>query len=450
MYLFYFFIVLLSTACWSLNSFSVDLATDTLVRATHVLLPVHGHLGEYVLLKLFVTVWARSATVCRLQTVGCVRLNCAGSAGCFCLPPVFIAAGISFHTLHAHHLHLVVRAGCQSARLRIWEVRVAPLRACRWWLIQMMVCRLVGHQRLIGSCIRAFTVHDVTLLDVSKDTKASLRWDQTAHYFLCHIFGWGAQQVFQLDWAEFLNYRRLFLNRILEAWLKFVQLSLFLVEILDQSSTSLLHLIKSTLETDPVWCLIALSVLYFVIGNRILRVPDVVSNELFNLVLPGSFQIVVLYILDLVHKALNILNEDIVSRNEDALLGPAGPRRTWLATRIDRRLHRGLGLWLGRSPPSSCHTLFNSGHWVSWGLACIHDLWLGGIGVLSRASDRSALLRFFDNFLFFFFLKSRLVLLLFLVLLVRAQRHVHLHFDFRSASWGDGRSEDLICEEHLV
>lgn len=132
--------------------------------------------------------------------------------------------------------------------------------------------------------------------------------------------------------AKFLDNRRLFLNRVLEARLKFIQLAFLLVEVLDESSASLLHLIETSLEANPVRCLVALSVLDLVVGDGVLGVPDVMGDKLFNLVLPRGFQIVISNILDLVHKSFNILDQDIVSRDEDSLLGAASSRCTWLAT----------------------------------------------------------------------------------------------------------------------
>ena len=75
------------------------------------------------------------------------------------------------------------------------------------------------------------------------------------------------------------------------------------------------------MQTDPVRRLISLPMLDLVVGNWVLGVPDIVGDELFNLVLPCTFQIVVVHILYLVHKALHILDQDIISSDKHALLG---------------------------------------------------------------------------------------------------------------------------------
>lgn len=58
----------------------------------------------------------------------------------------------------------------------------------------------------------------------------------------------------------------------------------------------------------------------FVVSHRVLGVPYVVRDELLNLRFPRRLQIVVGYVLDLIHKALNILYKDVVSRDKYSLL----------------------------------------------------------------------------------------------------------------------------------
>ena len=52
----------------------------------------------------------------------------------------------------------------------------------------------------------------VTLLHVSQDSKATLRRDEAADDFLSDVLGRGAEQVFELDGAEFLYNGRLLLD----------------------------------------------------------------------------------------------------------------------------------------------------------------------------------------------------------------------------------------------
>jgi len=88
-----------------------------------------------------------------------------------------------------------------------------------------------------------------------------------------------------------------------------------------------------------------------VAGDGILRMPHIVRDKLFNLGLPGSFQIVITNVLDLVHETLNILDKDIIACDEHALLrasAAASPRRGrsaagLLPIRVRSRLGRRLG-----------------------------------------------------------------------------------------------------------
>ena len=90
-------------------------------------------------------------------------------------------------------------------------------------------------------------MHDVALLNVGQDTKAALRWNQTANDFLGDIFGRRTQKILKLDRAEFLNNGGLLLNTVLESGLKLVELALLLVEVLDEAAPALLHLVEATL-----------------------------------------------------------------------------------------------------------------------------------------------------------------------------------------------------------
>ena len=70
--------------------------------------------------------------------------------------------------------------------------------------------------------------------------------------------------------------------------------------------------------------------------------------------------------------------------------------------------------------------------------------------VLTGASDWPRLLCLLDLLVLFLLFLRSLVLLLLLVLLVGGKGHVHLHFDLGARRARDGRTEDLVCEEHLV
>ena len=125
-----------------------------------------------------------------------------------------------------------------------------------------------------------------------------------------------------MDGAELFDDGGFFGDAILEARFKFVQLALLLVEVLNKASTALLHLIETTLETNPVRCLISLAMLDLVVGDGVLGVPDIVSYEFLNLNFPIWLQIVVVDRFDFSHQSFNILDQDIVTCDENTLLLP--------------------------------------------------------------------------------------------------------------------------------
>lgn len=253
-----------------------------------------------------------------------------------------------------------------------------------------------------------------------------------------------------MDRAEFLNDRRFLLDAILEAGFEFVELSLLLVEVLDEAATAFLHLVETALEADPVRRLVPLTVLDLVVGHGVLRVPHVVRNELLDLVLPRNFQIVVVDRFDFSHQALHVLDQNVVASDEDTLLS-ATTRADSISNACRCRLHGGLRVRLGGGASVRGHGgVLDARHGLGGlGLARIHDV-LVSSGVLARASDWARLLCLLHIFLLFFFLELGLVLLLLLVLLVRRQRHVHLHLDLGSRARCDRRPQDFVREEHFV
>jgi len=210
-------------------------------------------------------------------------------------------------------------ASRESARLTAGEVSVAALGARRGRLARHN--RLVGHYDLVVCGANGPTVRKVALLHVSQHSQTTLRRNKTAHHFLRDVLSRGAKQVFELDRAEFFDDGRLLLNAALEALFEFVQLTLLLVEVLNQAASALLHFVQAALETHPVGGLVSLAVLDFVISDGVLRVPDIVSDELLDLNFPGAFQIYVVHIFYLVHEAFYVLNQDVIARDQDTLLG---------------------------------------------------------------------------------------------------------------------------------
>ena len=71
-----------------------------------------------------------------------------------------------------------------------------------------------------------------------------------------------------------------------------------------------------------------------VICHRVLRVPYVMRYKFLDLVLPSTFQIIVIHVFDFVHDALDILNEDVVTGDQNSFLcatTTASSDSTWCA-----------------------------------------------------------------------------------------------------------------------
>ena len=118
---------------------------------------------------------------------------------------------------------------------------------------------------------------------------------------MCNIFRRSSQQIFELDRAKFLNDRRFLGDAVLETGLKFVEFAFLLVEVFDEAASSLLHLDEASLKTHPERGLVPLAVFNLVVGHWILRVPNVVSNELLYLGFPRGLQVVISYVLNFIH-----------------------------------------------------------------------------------------------------------------------------------------------------
>lgn len=187
------------------------------------------------------------------------------------------------------------------ASLRIWNVLISAgtLRSPR--TSETSCCGWLAHDSAPRITRIYLSWRQFGLLNVSENSQTPLRRYQTRHDLLCYILGRSAQEIFKLYRAELLNNGWLFGNGLLETRFKFMQFSLLFVEVLDQASTSLLHLIQTTLQANPVGCLVALAVLDFVTGHWILRVPNIVRDEFLNLRLPARFKLTVANIFYLVH-----------------------------------------------------------------------------------------------------------------------------------------------------
>ena len=200
--------------------------------------------------------------------------------------------------------------------LGAWHVLVSPRHAS--WLRRSSQGWGIVHVKLVRA--RLLSMQVFTLLHICKHAQTTNWWNQTWNDFLCHIFSGGSKQVFKLDRAELLDDSWLFGDTVLESRFKLIQLTFLFVEILYQASPSLLHLIETSLEAYPEWCLVSLAMLDLVISDRVLGVPDIMSNELFDLNFPTSFQIIVIDVFDFIHQSLYILNQDVITSDQDSLL----------------------------------------------------------------------------------------------------------------------------------
>lgn len=101
----------------------------------------------------------------------------------------------------------------------------------------------------------------------------------------------------------------------MESFFELIKFTFFLIKIFDQSSSSLLHLVKSSLKSFN----------YTGHGSfhlsSVLRMPDVVSDELFNGFLPGVLKVLLFtHEFELVHKSIDVFDKDIISGNQNLLL----------------------------------------------------------------------------------------------------------------------------------
>lgn len=146
-------------------------------------------------------------------------------------------------------------------------------------------------------------VHLAVLLHLSQDSKSTLWRDKARNYFLGHVFRGRSKQIFELDGAELLDDGALLADALVEALFELVKLAFFLVEVLDQPPSSFLHFMEAALKSldDTDHGPINLP--------SVLRVPDVVSNELFDCFLPLLLQqLLVSHDLELVHESVHVLD----------------------------------------------------------------------------------------------------------------------------------------------
>ena len=129
------------------------------------------------------------------------------------------------------------------------------------------------------------------------------------------VLGGCPEQVLQLDRAELLDDSALLTDALVETLLELIEFSLFLVEVLNKSPSSLLHLMETSfksLDDTSHWPLDL---------SPVLRVPNVMSNELLDGLLPLLLEkVLITHNFELVHEPVDILNQDIVSSDQHLLL----------------------------------------------------------------------------------------------------------------------------------
>ena len=101
----------------------------------------------------------------------------------------------------------------------------------------------------------------------------------------------------------------------MEAFFELIQLAFLFVEILDESSSPLLHFVEPALKS-----LVNARGRSFNLSS-VLRMPHVVSDELFDGFLPLVLQVVLIsHQLELTHESVYVLNEDVVPCDQHFLL----------------------------------------------------------------------------------------------------------------------------------
>ena len=172
--------------------------------------------------------------------------------------------------------------------------------------------------------------------------------------------------------------------------------------------------------------------------------------KLFNLRLPSRLQIVISYILDLIHKSFNVFNKDVITCYQDPFLLVSRLLGNCRALSRILTLVCHLWVWGLRLCASSYVWIFDSWH----ALSTLRRLWSINILITTLACARACngtigLLSLFNIFLFLFFLLSSFVLLLFLVLFIGRKWEVHFHLDLWSSAC-DGSFQNFISEKHFV
>ena len=101
----------------------------------------------------------------------------------------------------------------------------------------------------------------------------------------------------------------------MEALFELIELAFLLIKVLNQPSSSFLHLVQSTFKSF-------INASHWSINlSFVLAVPNVVSDELLDCLLPLILQKRLLtHYFELVHQSIYILNQDVISSYKNFLL----------------------------------------------------------------------------------------------------------------------------------
>lgn len=192
----------------------------------------------------------------------------------------------------------------------------------------------------------------------------------------------------------------------MESLLKILHFSFFLIQILYQSASPLLHLVQSALKTDPIRCTVPLSMFDLLLLDGVLRMPNIMRDEFLDWGLPIWLVIIFLQFLQFYDETVNVLYQNIVASDEHAFLV--------LQLLLGRCVLFLLGYRSGPRLRCRCLLLL-----LCLGLLLHLSLWLLLLLlVLLKRASGVCRLQLFEVFLFFLFLLISFFLLLLLIIVI--------------------------------
>jgi hypothetical protein len=132
---------------------------------------------------------------------------------------------------------------------------------------------------------------------------------------LSHILRGGPEQIFKLNRAKLLDNGALFADALMESFFKLIKFALFLVEVLNEPPSPLLHLMQPPFKSLNNACHGSLDL------SPVLRMPHIMRDKFLNRFFPLLLQkIFVTHNLQLVHEAVNVLDQDVITCDKYLLL----------------------------------------------------------------------------------------------------------------------------------